>query len=154
MSETPFYAAGLRFSCTRCSACCRYESGFVFLSERDLSRLAAACQMKYTDLVKTYCRWVPSERGGECLSLKEKSNYDCIFWNQGCTVYESRPLQCSTFPFWRRLVSSPEAWEMAASCCPGIGSGDLHSRERIEACLAGRAAEPVIERETFSMGGI
>ncbi|MDR2433205.1 MAG: YkgJ family cysteine cluster protein [Treponema sp.] len=142
----PFFASGLRFSCKRCSACCRHESGFVFLSKRDLSLLAVERQMGYTEFVKVYCRWVPGERGGECLSLKEKSNYDCIFWDQGCTVYEVRPVQCRTFPFWRNVLSSPTAWELAASGCPGIGGGILHSRDRIEACLAERAAEPPVYR--------
>ena len=35
MSE-PFYAEGLRFSCERCSACCRGEPGYVFLTKEDL----------------------------------------------------------------------------------------------------------------------
>jgi Fe-S-cluster containining protein len=107
-----------------------------------------------------YCRWAPAAwgaewgigRGGECLSLKEKSNYDCIFWNQGCTVYAARPVQCRTFPFWRSVVSAAETWEIAASGCPGIGSGPLYSREQIEARLAEREAEPVIERA--AMGGM
>ena len=151
--EPPFYAGGLRFSCTRCSACCRHESGFVFLSETDLHRLAAARQMGYTEFVKTWCRWVPGGEGGERLSLKEKANYDCIFWKDGCTVYEARPLQCRTFPFWRNVVNSPETWELAASGCPGMGSGTLHSREQVEAQLAARAADPVIERKA-AVGGV
>ena len=151
MLKQHFYADGLRFSCTRCSSCCRYESGFVFLSEKDLSLLAAECQMEYNEFVKTYCRWVIAEEG-QRLSLKEKTNYDCIFWDRGCLVYGARPLQCRTFPFWRSIVSSSGAWEMASGTCPGIGAGVLHDRKKIEACLAQRSAEPLIVRG--SAGGI
>jgi Fe-S-cluster containining protein len=152
MRELLFYAAGLRFSCTRCSACCRHDSGFVFLSQQDLSLLADERQMEYTEFVKTYCRWVPGEGGGERLSLKEKANYDCIFWSDGCAVYRARPLQCRTFPFWRNVVHSPETWELAASGCPGIGTGVLHSPEQISASLAARASEPALERNVGRRG--
>ena len=39
-------------------------------------------------------------RVGGSLSLTEKPNHDCIFWDDGCTVYPVRPTQCRTFPFW------------------------------------------------------
>lgn len=150
--DTPFYASGLRFSCLRCSACCRHESGFVFLSQQDLSLLAEELQMEYTAFVKTWCRWVPFERGKERLSLKEKSNYDCIFWNGACTVYHARPLQCRTFPFWDTIVCSPAAWKRAEADCPGVGAGTLHSGEHIEALLRQLEDEPLIERKTLYAG--
>jgi Fe-S-cluster containining protein len=135
MGDLPFYAAGLRFSCKRCSSCCRHESGFVYLSANDLSALAHKHQMDYTAFIQTWCRWIPFERGAERLSLKEKSNNDCVFWNAGCTVYGARPLQCRTFPFWDNIVCSPQAWETAGRGCPGINSGEPHGREEIEGCL-------------------
>jgi len=146
MSEQPFYAAGLRFSCKRCSSCCRHESGFVYLSENDLSRLANSCKMEYTAFIQTWCRWVPFERRFERLALKEKANFDCIFWDAGCTVYDARPLQCRAFPFWDAVVCSPEAWETAGRGCPGIDNGELHTREKIEAFLCHMGEELVIER--------
>jgi len=145
MLNQPFYAGGLRFSCTRCSACCRHESGFVFLSEKDVSVLAAHLQMKYPDFVGRYCRWVGAG-WEERLSLKEKSNFDCIFWDQACTVYQCRPLQCRTFPFWQSTLSSRGAWAAAARDCPGINAGAAHEREEIEDCLARRRGERVIAR--------
>ena len=146
MLNEPFYDGGLRFSCTRCSSCCRYDSGFVFLSKKDLSLLAAECKMEYNKFVKNYCRWVNAENG-EQLSLKEKSNFDCIFWDQGCVVYNARPLQCRNFPFCHSIVCSSQAWKTAASGCPGINRGILRHREEIESILARRVAEPLITRE-------
>jgi len=143
--DCSFYADGLRFSCRRCSACCRHESGFVFLSEKDVSALAAYTRMEYTDFVRAYCRWV-GESEEERLSLREKPNYDCIFWDGNCTVYQYRPLQCRTFPFWESTVSSPKAWAAAARDCPGINQGALHTREEIDACLAGHENEMPISR--------
>jgi Fe-S-cluster containining protein len=143
-AKRPFYAGGLRFSCRRCSNCCRHEPGFVFLSDLDVKQLAQKLEMEYTSFVRCFCRWVPSSEGGDQLSLREKAGYDCVFWEKGCTVYESRPLQCRTFPFWESVVYSAAVWKSID--CPGIDRGELHSREYIEACLARRMAEPVLVR--------
>jgi Fe-S-cluster containining protein len=147
MERLPFYSGGLRFSCVRCSTCCRYESGYVFLSREDLDLLAAALEMSSGDFIKTWCRWVPSGGGTEYLSLKEKLNYDCIFWKDGCAVYRDRPLQCRTFPFWDSIVASASAWENAGRDCPGLGQGELHSMAHIEECLRARSARPLITRK-------
>ena len=146
MDQPLFYASGLRFTCTRCSACCRYDSGYVFLSEKDIEMLAVELQMDYAGFLETYCRWVPQQKK-ECLSLKEKSNYDCVFWDCGCTVYRARPLQCRTFPFWQSTVASAGAWETAGSSCPGINSGSLHDMETINACITMRAGQPPVEKK-------
>ncbi|MCL2380813.1 MAG: YkgJ family cysteine cluster protein [Treponema sp.] len=147
--KRPFYARGLRFSCTRCSACCRYDSGFVFLSGQDVSRLGAALGAGYEEFTGAFCRWVPSENGGERLSLKEKSNYDCIFWSpekDGCSVYEARPVQCRAFPFWPSVLQSEKNWELTASGCPGMGRGPLQSPNSIKKWLVWRQNEPIISR--------
>jgi len=146
MGDQPFYAAGLRFACVRCSSCCRHESGFVYLSENDLSRLANEFKMEYTAFIQMWCRWVPFDGGAERLSLREKSNFDCIFWNAGCTVYDARPLQCRTFPFWDAIVCSPQAWETAGRGCPGINTGEVREREEIGRFLRLMEEELVIER--------
>jgi len=147
MTEAPFYANGLRFSCRRCSACCRYDSGFVFLSEIDLEKLAAGQKMERGGFVKTYCRWVTDWQGKEVLSLKEKANKDCIFWDSGCTVYERRPLQCRAFPFWGSITASEKTWEIAASGCPGMNQGELHTAGEVDGYIKIRVSEPIINRK-------
>jgi Fe-S-cluster containining protein len=142
----PFYAKGLSFSCTRCSACCRHESGYVFLSENDVSRMASASQLAAAQFIKTYCRWIPSVNDIERLSLKEKNNLDCIFWDSGCKVYESRPLQCVAFPFWPSIMIFEESWKRTGISCPGVGQGKPHSFEEIEALLEKQESEPTITR--------
>ena len=145
-TSAPFYAEGLKFSCKRCSSCCRYDSGYVFISENDLKRLLSALRMDRDSFLKTYCRWVQNWNGDEVVSLKEKSNKDCILWDDGCKVYEARPLQCVSFPFWETIVSSKEAWEIAAASCPGMNVGVLHSKEEIESSLETRSEQPTINR--------
>lgn len=146
MTDMPFYASGLKFSCKRCSSCCRYDAGFVFLSENDLEKLINELKMDRNSFLKTYCRWVIDRNGKEVLSLKEKSNKDCILWDSGCQVYQARPVQCVVFPFWENILSSKKAWEIAASGCPGMNSGELHTQKTIEQLINLKKSQPIINR--------
>jgi len=163
LEKSPFYSQGLNFSCIRCSACCRYESGFVFLSQKDVLVIEKALNMKHPEFIQTYCRWISSVNNTCQLALKEKTNFDCIFWTdklkegqiqeenieEGCSIYNARPLQCRAFPFWAAVVCDKESWEMTAKDCPGMGQGVLHSRDSIEKWLALRQNEPIMSKGVF-----
>jgi Fe-S-cluster containining protein len=144
MEKELFYAGGLKFSCKRCSSCCRYDQGFVFLSEKDLENLSFALKMEKKSVIDEYCRWGTDRNGDKVLSLKEKSNKDCILWDSGCTVYSVRPIQCVTFPFWESIIASEQCWETAASGCPGMNFGELHTKAEIEKTCALHSYRPVI----------
>ena len=138
------YRNGLRFSCTRCSRCCRHTPGYVFLSARDLERFARALGIDAAEARRRYCRTVRIG-GFTRVSLQEKPNLDCILWDGGgCSVYAARPLQCRSFPFWSSNLSSRESWEEQAAACPGIGTGRLHGPARIKRWLARRIADPLL----------
>lgn len=125
-----FYSGGLHFSCKMCSRCCCVEPGFVFLSKNDLLRLCNFKKCNLKEFVELYCRWVVS-CNEELLSLKEDSVYNCIFWNNGCSVYEARPLQCRTYPFWSHVLESEESWNEESKLCPGINNGEFHCADEI-----------------------
>ena len=144
---TPFYADGLRFSCARCSSCCRHDPGYVFLSLKDAEQLAKRNGLEYSSFVSAYCRWIPIGGGSEMLSLKERSNYDCVFWGaNGCSVYEDRPLQCKTFPFWDSVLADEKSWRATSADCPGMNTGRLYDRDEIECLSALRDSDPVVVR--------
>ena len=73
------------------------------------------------------------------VSLREKSNGECILYHngakegtsRGCSVYRHRPRQCRSWPFWRGVVHSPERWEEEAQGCPGMNQGTRHSASQI-----------------------
>lgn len=123
-----WYSDGLRFQCTRCGNCCTGTPGFVWINDEELSALAAYRNEPAGQVVTLYTR--QARRG---LTLREKANGDCIFYDRhlGCTVYEVRPRQCRTWPFWESTVRDPEAWQRTCKECPGAGSGDLISAEEI-----------------------
>ena len=140
-----FYGSGLRFHCTRCSRCCRHTPGHVFLSRADLEALVKASGVDRGKFLRRYCRRVPFGPVKR-ISLKEKRNLDCVFWEkEGCAVYDARPLQCRSFPFWSSSLSSREEWEEIAAQCPGIGRGPLHPRGEIDRWLSRRLEDGLLE---------
>ena len=145
----PFYSDGVRFGCSRCSLCCRFDSGFVWLSRADLAALSDGLHSTQPDIISDYCRTV--DLGGfRQLSLAEQPNKDCVFWRDGgCSVYGFRPLQCRSFPFWAHQLASEQTWNESARHCPGIGVGPLHGREQIEEWIELRRFQPPLNADTL-----
>jgi Fe-S-cluster containining protein len=141
-----FMRSGLRFSCTRCSSCCRFVPGYVFLTEADLKRLQWGTGLSRSELLTAYCRQV-NVNGIMRLSLKEKNNFDCVFWEEkGCSIYRHRPLQCRSFPFWTSNLASVQAWQALTRTCPGVGRGKLHSRRTIVRWLSKQQKARYLEK--------
>src|SRR5687767_13075746 len=107
MSEQVWYHEGLRFACTRCGDCCR-GPGYVWVDEAEIAELA-----RHLDVDEVTFEAVYTRRVGRGRSLRDQANDNCIFFaeEQGCLVYEARPRQCRTWPFWEQNVETPENWE-------------------------------------------
>jgi len=74
-------------------------------------------------------------RVGARKSLKEFPSGDCVFFDgqkRKCTVYEARPRQCRTWPFWDSNLKTAEDWQHTCSVCPGSGQGRLYTLAEIE----------------------
>ena len=127
---TPWYAEGLRFGCQACGRCCGGAPGYVWVEEEDLDRIAGTLGLSPEDFRRLYVR-----RMWRGLSLREKGNYDCVLLDGAgqCTIYEARPLQCRTWPFWPSNLVSREVWQEVARRCPGIGQGPVYAFGQIEA---------------------
>ena len=135
--DAHWYHNGLQFSCTQCGHCCTGDPGFVWLSEEECDALADRMGLEPLAFRRRYTR-VVHRKGQKHRSLVEQANHDCIFWRQGvgCSVYEQRPLQCRTWPFWRSNLRSAEDWSEAAEECPGMNQGDRHDAATISATAA------------------
>lgn len=129
-----WYADGLAFSCTGCGHCCRVE-GHVWVQTDEIEALAANLAIGPDVFGRRFLR-----RVGNRLSLIDKASGDCIFWENGCTVYQARPRQCRTFPFWDKHLESPQTWSSAARECEGIGEGRLYDLREIAQLRRGASA--------------
>lgn len=147
MGSEDFYKKGLRFECQRCSFCCGHSPGFVYLSKRDLMTLCDFFKMSVKDFVEKYCRWADYYYGTQVLALLEKKNYDCILWNNGCSAYEARPVQCSTYPFWSWMIKDEQTWNECAADCPGMNKGKVWPVEEIEKCKKAYVENTPLHRE-------
>lgn len=126
--EKPWFHAGLRFECTRCGHCCTGAPGFVWVNDEEVRRLAEFLGVSPGQMQEAYTRQLGTRR-----SLTEKPNGDCVFYDKqrGCTVYEARPRQCRTWPFWESNLRTEADWQEAGQGCPGCGQGDLIAPEEI-----------------------
>lgn len=125
---SPWYHAGLRFTCTRCGDCCTGEPGFVWVDDAETTALAHFLDIPETEFIARLTR-----RGPRGRTLREKPSGDCILFEagKGCTVYPVRPRQCRTWPFWESNVETPRAWERTTKVCPGAGQGELIPADEI-----------------------
>lgn len=146
-SEDSFLRDGLRFSCSSCGHCCRHEPGYVFLSMEDVERLTAYTKLSKKSFFSRYCRSIKLDSAVR-LSLVETEGNDCVFWEHGCSVYEARPLQCRTYPFWPSILSSKANWEREGLECPGIGRGRTYSAQEIAEAMSGRRQEALIHLQS------
>jgi uncharacterized protein len=118
------------FKCQKCSNCCRLEPGAVFLTEEDFENICKKLNISTENCMQQYCRGL-SKDNMIVAALKEKSNFDCIFWDNECTIYDSRPMQCRTFPFWPFIVEENINWKNEKYRCRGIDmKGELTLEEK------------------------
>jgi len=128
MTAEPWYADGLRFTCTQCGDCCTGEPGFVWVDAAELQAIADFLGEPLDQVVGLY-----TKMGSRGRTLREKANSDCVFYDRdkGCTIYAIRPRQCRTWPFWESNLRTPDAWQKNCEICPGSGQGDLIPAEEI-----------------------
>jgi hypothetical protein len=142
--DAPWYRDGLRFGCTQCGNCCGGAPGQVWISAHEINRFAAFLGLSTDQFTQRHTR-----RIGSRTSLLEKPNGDCEFLARDvggkarCTVYEVRPRQCRTWPFWSTNLSSPQAWAAASRGCPGINSGPHHALPVIHSALVSNGNLPL-----------
>jgi hypothetical protein len=134
MDDKPWYHKGLSFRCTGCGTCCIGAAGYVWVNKAEIEAIASVLSLDVETLQRRYLRQVGIRK-----SLAEFSDGDCIFFdnkNRGCQIYEVRPRQCRTWPFWVSNLRTPETWRQTCRDCPGTNHGPLVSLREIRAELA------------------
>ncbi len=131
--EAPWWAKGIRFECQGSGRCCvsRNGYGYVYLTKEDRIRMAEALNLSTTQFTKQYCQ---KEDG--IYHLVDGKKGECFFLDgKKCGIYEGRPTQCRTWPFWPEVMDAKVWNEEVASFCPGVGKGKLWKQKEISDIL-------------------
>jgi Fe-S-cluster containining protein len=106
--------------CATCEGnCCIGESGYIWVSPKEMVAMAEHLNLELSEFKKQSL-----DKIGYKYSIKEQkiadNNYACIFFDltkKQCSVYEVRPTQCRTFPFWEHFKTNPDEVKEE---CPAI----------------------------------
>ena len=106
-------------ACSECQAkCCRGESGYIYVTKDEANAICEYLDIEMREFVDKYLF-----KKGYKYSIKERQvgdEYECVFYDHkinGCSIYEARPTQCKTFPFWDYFKTRVD--ELKAEC-PGV----------------------------------
>ena len=132
MAKSPWWKDGVQFQCQGSGRCCvsRDGYGYVYVTLEDRRRFAAYFGLTLKEFTKEYCEkdegyWKIRDFTSACRFLK----------NNSCSVYEARPTQCRTWPFWPETMSA-RAWKKEITAyCPGVGKGRTWTADEIRTQL-------------------
>ena len=107
-------------ACESCGGkCCLGESGQIIISESEIANMAKVLNLPVHSLRKKFLIHTP--QGYSIRETKlENGQFACIYFDlekKRCAVYDARPQQCRTFPFWDRYFYKKDATFYE---CPGI----------------------------------
>lgn len=106
-------------ACSSCQAkCCTGESGYIHVNSREIEDISKFLDLSIEDFTQNYLF-----KNGYKYSIKERKfgeSYECAFYDRasnGCVIYEVRPSQCRTFPFWDYFKTRVDELKLE---CPGV----------------------------------
>lgn len=106
-------------ACATCEGrCCTGESGYIYVNKAEVFAIAEVLEMNVNEFALKYLF-----KKGYKYSIKEKkrgNSYECVFYDRvsnGCKIYNARPNQCKTFPFWDYYKTRVDELKQE---CPGI----------------------------------
>jgi Fe-S-cluster containining protein len=129
MPKAPWFRDGLKFQCTQCGNCCTGAPGYVWVDQEEIAAIAKSCGETVAEFERQFVRQVGARK-----SLIEFDNGDCVFLDPAtrkCGIYDLRPRQCRTWPFWESNINDAAAWKHTCEVCPGSGKGTLYTVDEI-----------------------
>lgn len=125
---SPFWADGIRFECQSTGRCCtsRGTYGYIYLTLSDRKRMAKHLGLATREFTRRYC-----DKTDGHFHLKAPEADCCFLDGKRCTVYEARPAQCRTWPFWPENLNARTWSRDVVTFCPGVGKGRLYTAEEI-----------------------
>ena len=111
-----------RFGCTGCGKCCE-GPGVIYFTADDLKNIQNELKLNEEEWRILRSRLVQREKNNLYLHQTDTA---CIFLTKDglCSIYNVRPLQCRTYPFWTSVFESRASYQSFKEFCPGVDSDD------------------------------
>ncbi len=98
-------------ACEECKGnCCKGEKrSYLWINEDETEALSRYLNMNIDDFKKQYLYLF--EKRWSVKDIKVNGMYQCVFLSGEtgkCEVYDVRPKQCRTYPFWKRFKKYPK----------------------------------------------
>ncbi len=155
----------IRFKCQRCGSCCHHKrplefddlvplerlqefvdkSNLIYLTEKDIEDISRRTGRPPAEFVDTLYEYDGSsvrvkDAGRKVILdlpvMKSKEDTTCVFYEEGCTVYQERPRACRLFPFRVEEETTSEGDILLNisynPSCPGIGIGIIIDKKELE----------------------
>jgi Fe-S-cluster containining protein len=107
-------------SCNSCGGkCCIGDSAYAFISDDEIEKLSDLLNISVAEVHQNYVTKIDHRQTLNEVEIGD-SLFACIFFDMDkreCSVYDARPEQCRTFPFWDEylLFKDNTFYE-----CPGV----------------------------------
>jgi len=124
----------LRFECTQCGKCCTgNQNHYIAVSDDEVTAIYRQLGISKKWFLKRYMQRQHDIYQG----IKLEKNGRCPFLLTGglCKIYDVRPTQCKTYPYWPELVNSKSAWLAESKRCEGINRGKKVTKSHIRKML-------------------
>jgi len=135
-------SGGLPFDCTACGKCCKNDGEVWFNTDEyvdlveELQRQDSSGLMTQEYILQHYVEevkqgWVRIKNRVIDSTIDDTDNAkkgECIFLGEdgkACGVYNVRPVQCRTYPWWPRLLTNATVWN-SESVLPDDVEGGKH----------------------------
>lgn len=117
-----WFDSSVAFACTACGKCCKSRNTRVFVNPSEVEELATAKSVPVPEFLRKFTDTLIDSNGRSLVTLKgHPKKPQCIFLEgNACTVYNVRPTQCRTYPFWPQHMIGAAEWRAEAVNCEGI----------------------------------
>ena len=129
--------------------CCKLnreaEKSFIFLSETEAHQIAMISgeRIEQFAILAEFDSTRFTKKKSKQWYLNNSGLAACRFFKKGkCSIYDFRPTQCATFPYWPENMTK-KGWKQIGEFCPGIDKGNdekesqsLREQKNMDAALS------------------
>ncbi|MFV1993153.1 MAG: YkgJ family cysteine cluster protein [Acidiferrobacterales bacterium] len=118
-----------KFKCTGCGKCCtgNPRTHFIELTTGEAEKIQRSLNIGRSWFYRRYLEVLGEQTWGIRIGKDKR----CVFLDKkkACRIYQTRPQQCRSYPYWPEILGSRSAWQNESRRCEGIGLGNLIAKK-------------------------